>query len=122
MHIQVNAVHQVEGHAGLVDYLHKLIESSLSHVRDHVTRVEVHLTDENANKGGDNDKKCVMEARMEGRQPVAVHHLAGTVDQAIGGAIEKLSALLEKQIAKQRDLLRHTNDPILPGEVLPEAI
>ena len=32
----------------------------------HITRVEVHLGDENAGKRGSDDKRCMMEARLEG--------------------------------------------------------
>ncbi len=33
--------------------------------------MEVHRSDENGSKSGQNDKRCVTEARLEGRQPVA---------------------------------------------------
>jgi len=63
--------------------------------------VEVHLSDENSNKkGGNNDMRCMMEARLKSRQPVAVVHQAATLDQAIDGAAEKLSKLVESTFGR----------------------
>lgn len=39
--------------------------------RPGISRVEVHLSDEDGKKGGQNDKRCMMEARLDGRQPAA---------------------------------------------------
>jgi hypothetical protein len=36
--------------------------------------VEVHLSDENGKKGGSHDKRCMMEARLEGHQRGALTH------------------------------------------------
>ena len=55
----------------------------MSRISDHITRVEVHLSDENGDKDGQNDMRCMMEARLEGRQPIAVTHQAATLDEAV---------------------------------------
>ena len=59
------------------------VERILGHLAEHITRVEVHLSDENGKKGGSHDKRCMMEARLEGHQPIAVTHEAETIAQAI---------------------------------------
>jgi len=47
----------------------------------------VHLSDENGDKTGGNDKRCLMEARLEGRQPIAITHESETIDEAIEGRL-----------------------------------
>ncbi len=66
------------------------MERTLGHRAEHVTRVEAHLSDENGKKGGRFDTRCMMEARLEGRQPIAVAHEAETIAQAIDAAADKL--------------------------------
>jgi ribosome-associated translation inhibitor RaiA len=80
------------------------VESALNRFSDHITRVEVHLSDENSEKkGGEHDMRCVMEARLEGRQPIAVTHQAATVDEAVDGAADKLTRLIESTLGRLRD-------------------
>jgi ribosome-associated translation inhibitor RaiA len=112
--IQINTDHNIAGHEALVSHVSGLVENALNHVSDHITRVEVHLSDENSNKGGENEKRCVMEARLEGRQPVAVTHQATTVEQAVEGAVHKLSRLIESTLGRLHDRASRRNDPPLP--------
>lgn len=81
----------------------------LGHLAEHITRVEVHLTDENGKKGGSHEKRCMMEARLEGHQPIAVTHEAETIDQSIDGAAGKLKSLLEHTLGRLRDHLGRRN-------------
>ena len=93
MQVQINTDHNIEGHEALTARVRGVVESALSRVRDHITRVEVHLSDENGDKSGKNDMRCVMEARLEGRQPVAVTDQAETLEQAVDGAADKLAPI-----------------------------
>ena len=81
MQVQVNTDHHIKGHEALVTSVRATLEKPEPLQRS-ITRVEVHVSDENGDKQGQNDKRCVMEARR-GRQPVAVTHQAATVDDAI---------------------------------------
>jgi hypothetical protein len=47
-------------------------------IPSHITRIEVHLSDENGKKEGHNDIQCILEARIEGRDPIAVRCDADT--------------------------------------------
>jgi hypothetical protein len=69
-----------------------------------LTRIEVHISDENAGKSGQRDKRCMMEARPANQKPVAVTHEAGSVDEACAGAAKKLSNLLETHFGKLHDV------------------
>jgi len=111
MQIQINTGHNIEGHEALATQVSGVVESALSRVSDHITRVEVHLSDENGNKQGENDKRCMMEARLEGRQPIAVTHQAATLDQAVDGAADKLSRLIESTLGRRHDRDSRRTDP-----------
>ena len=49
-----------------------------------------------------------MEARLEGKQPIAVANQADTTDQAVSGAIDKLKASLETIKGRERNYLIKT--------------
>ena len=71
-----------------------LISGELKRFSDHITRVEVYLTDENGGKSSPDDKKCTIEARIEGKQPVAVTSHGNTYEQAVNATVEKLTGML----------------------------
>jgi len=104
MIIQVNTDNHITGRQELAAEAEAVVRDALSHVSDHVTRVEVHLNDENSQKSGPQDKRCMMEARLEGRPPVAVTHKAETLAFAMDGAAEKLKTTLEHTLDR---LQRH---------------
>lgn len=104
MQIQLNTDANIDGHEALATQVNSIVESALNRFSDHITRVEVQLSDENSQKkGGNDDMRCVMEARMEGRQPVAVTHHGATVDQAVDGAADKLHRMIESTLGRLRD-------------------
>ena len=115
MEIQVRTDHSIEGHQALAAQVSGVVENALSRFSDHVTHVEVHLSDENsAKKGGNDDMRCIMEARIEGRRPLAVTHQAATLDQAVDGAADKLTSLIQSTLGKMHDQRSHRTDPPLP--------
>ena len=116
MQIQINSDHTIEGHEALATQVSGVVESALSRVSDHITRVEVHLSDENGDKQGENDKRCMMEARLEGRQPIAATHQAATLDQAVDGAADKLTRLIESTLGRGRHQESRRTDPPVHGQ------
>jgi ribosome-associated translation inhibitor RaiA len=104
MQIQINADHNIKVHEAFAAQIRGAVESALTRVSNHITRIEIHLSDENGNKEGHNDKRCLMEARMEGRQPVAVTHNADIFDKAVDGAADKLARLIENVIGRQQSM------------------
>lgn len=103
MHIEVSTDSNIDGTEGLRDHVRQVVEHALAHHHGWVTRVEVHLNDENAAKTGTDDKRCLMEARIQGRDPYAVSHHADSIHKAIAGAAEKLRRVTETTIAKMRE-------------------
>jgi hypothetical protein len=100
MQIQVNTDDNIHGRESLVAKVEAEVEQVLGRFAQHITRIEVHLSDENAAKPGSSDKRCMMEARPTGQKPVAVTHEAATLAEAYGGATRKLRALLNTQLGK----------------------
>lgn len=100
MHIQINTDRNIEGHAALIEHVTGVVETALSRFSKHITRVEVHLSDENADKGGGLDKRCMIEARFEGRQPLAATDHAADVEKVIQGAVHKLIRLIDSTLAR----------------------
>lgn len=103
MQVQVHTDANIEGREGLIAHVTSVVEDSLARFRGRITRVEVHLGDENSHKTGQADKRCMMEARLEGRPPAAVTHHAPSVHQAVDGAAEKLLRLLESTLGRLDD-------------------
>lgn len=103
MEIQFNTDKNIKGTENLTAPLSKMISEDLSRFADYITRVEVHLSDENGSKDGINDKRCLLEARMKGKQPIAVSNVAGSNKDAVKGAIEKLTASLDTIIGRLRN-------------------
>ena len=100
MKIQVNTDHNTPGSESLNTFIDTVLHSELDHFSDHITRVEVHLGDENAGKVSLNDKRCMIEVRIEHRQPVAVTAHANTYEEAISDASDKMKSSLDTVFGK----------------------
>jgi hypothetical protein len=120
MQIQINTDRHIEVQERLAAWASGVVEQALSRVNDRITRVVVHLSDENADRSGQHDQQCVMEARLEGRQPIAVTHQAATMDQAVNGAAEKLTGAIESIIGRQRDQRRRQAEPFPDEPTAPD--
>jgi ribosome-associated translation inhibitor RaiA len=103
MKIQFNTDNNITASKELTAPLIALIEDKLSRFGSRITRVEVHLSDENGNKDSPNDKRCMIEARLEGMQPIAVTNHANTHEEAVQGAIDKLKTSIETILGRLSD-------------------
>ncbi len=110
MQIQVNTDDNIEGNEGLVHWVETGVNHALGHFSEYITRVEVHLSDEDSGKSGGSDKRCLIEARLSGRQPVAVSHQAVSLNEAFSGASDKLKRSLESSLGRVKD--HHGHDSI----------
>lgn len=101
MHIQVNTDKNISGHEALAQRVEATLNHVLARFAGQVTRLEVHLSDENStSKSGAIDKRCLLEARLAGREPASVSDLALTIEQAVTGAAHKMVSLLENELGK----------------------
>jgi len=104
MEIQLNTDHNVAGSEALAQMVETELRSGLERFADRLTRVEVHLGDENAEKnGGGSDKRCMLEARPAGLKPVVVTHHADRLEEALAGATQKMNRLLDKTFGRIED-------------------
>jgi ribosome-associated translation inhibitor RaiA len=103
MKIQINSDNHITGREALVEQAEATVTSALGHLAEQITRVEVHLSDENGEKTGVRDKRCMMEARLEGHQPIAVTDEADSLDEAIAGAADKLKRSLDHTLGRVHD-------------------
>jgi ribosome-associated translation inhibitor RaiA len=104
MNIQISTDNHIQGSAELTRRVESVVESALGRFGERITRVEVHLSDENSSQKTHGDAiRCRMEARPASRQPVVVTADAATMDQAIEDAAEKLEKLLDSTFGRLDD-------------------
>lgn len=107
MQIQINTANNVPGREAVIDRVGESVRDRLSRFQDRLTRVEVHLGDEDGPGASDNDKRCVIEARPTGIDPVTVTGLGDSIDQATSGALAKMTVALERTFGKLSDRKGH---------------
>jgi ribosome-associated translation inhibitor RaiA len=95
MKIQFNTDKTINGEERNQDYFSSQIAEELNRYESYITRIEVHLSDENGKKEGRNNILCLLEARIEGRKPMAVSNQSDTIELAVSGAIDKLKTSLD---------------------------
>lgn len=103
MQIQVNSDKNVEMSAELSAEIEAIVSGSLDRFTERITRVEVHLSDENGARGGQMDKRCKIEARLAGLQPMVTSHDAQTELQAVRGAADDMKRALTSVVDKLAD-------------------
>ena len=102
MKIQFNTDKTISGNERNEAFFTTLISEELDRFQSQITRIEVHLSDENGRKERGDDKQCLLEARLEGRKPIAVINQSDTIEKAVSGAVDKLKNALSTIIEKAR--------------------
>lgn len=103
MQIQVNTDDHIQGGAPLAQWVRDEASARLARFKDHITRVEVFLTDIDGAKSGVNDKRCRLEARVASRQPVTVTADADKMAAALINAVDKLASVLDADLGRVKD-------------------
>ena len=80
MLIEIRTDSNIEAGEKLIDHLKGVVQGALECFDGRIRRVDVHLSDAISNKRGHGDKCCMMEARLDGREPVTVTQQASTVE------------------------------------------
>ena len=111
MQVQVHTDATIQGGDSLETWVQDEVNARLSRLKEHVVRIEVFLTSVDALKSsGGPGKKCVLETRASGRQPVAVNAEAEKLHDAFTQALEKLRRAVESDLDKVRD--KHGRDSV----------
>jgi ribosome-associated translation inhibitor RaiA len=103
MKVQINADVNSNNHVEINDMVNTIITSQLKRFDEHISRIEIHLTDDNGNKSGINDKKCIIEARIEGKNPCVVSEYSDTYERAVTGAVSKVKNSLTSIIERMKE-------------------
>lgn len=102
MNIEIRTDKNIQNSERLIDYVRAELSNEFQRHAERITHFSVHLSDENGDKkNGEDDIRCMIEARPAGLKPVVVSHKAGNIDLAIHGSIEKLKRSLEHLFEKQ---------------------
>lgn len=120
MQVQVNTSNGVDNKETLERWATDYLNEHLARFAQDITRVEVQLRDTNGAKSGASDLRCMLEARVTGREPVTATHHAGSQDEAFRGATQRLVHALDHTFGKldrhqhrDRDTIRR--DPSAVG-------
>ncbi|QKG70518.1 HPF/RaiA family ribosome-associated protein [Erythrobacter mangrovi] len=108
MQVQFNSDSSVMGTENVAARIEAKVRDKLARFEDRLTRLEVHVRDDNARKGGADDKACTIEARPRGGRAIGVTEHAATVDDAARLAAATLAQRLERHFGKSE---RHGHDP-----------
>lgn len=111
MNIQVKTDNHIAGHQPLLDQVRENVEGILGRFGDRITSVLVHLSDVNGRKVTPDDRRCLIEARLEGRPPLVASDEASGLLAAVEGAAEKLGRAIESDLEKLRDEARRGTIP-----------
>ncbi|WP_100260385.1 HPF/RaiA family ribosome-associated protein [Qipengyuania seohaensis] len=114
MQVQFNSDSSVMGTENVAERIEASVRDKLARFADRLTRVEIHVRDENGPKHGADDKACMIEARPRGGKPIGVTEHAAKVDDAASKAARTLVQRLERQFGKAE---RHSHDA-RPDKVL----
>ncbi len=100
MQVQVNT-NQIDSGVRLQEWVGSAVKDRLERFDEMLTRVEVHISDENGHKSGADDKRCQIEARPKGHQALSVSHKAADLNAAVDGALEKMRHALEHLVGRR---------------------
>lgn len=79
------------------------VSKALKRFTNRITRIEVHLEDENSHKGGKNDKRCSIELKAGNLEPIIVTSKSDNIVQAVREAANKSKSSLERTLGKLND-------------------
>ena len=106
MFVQINTDNQIKSDAEANERLEQRIRQKLRRFEKRLTHVELHVSDLNATKGG-NDKRVSLEVRPTGHEPLAVHADAQRIEDAVTAAAEKAARALDHALGRLEDSKRH---------------
>jgi ribosome-associated translation inhibitor RaiA len=101
MFIQINTDSNIEGTSALAQQVEAIVRGRLEHFSEQITRVDVHLSDENSDKKvGTDAKRCLLVVDLAGLQPIEVSEQAQTLEQAVVGAAKKMKHSLDSTLGR----------------------
>ena len=114
MQFQFNSDSSVMGTENVAERIEAMMRIKFARFEERLTRLEVHVHDENAHKHGHDDKACTIEARPRGGKPIGVTEHGSKVDAAARKAATTMVQRLERVFGKEA---KHKHDA-RPDKVL----
>ena len=104
MFIQVKAENSPFGNEDWQSEVEALVQGTLGRFGERITSVEVLLSNGNGREKADgNDKQCLIKARVDGLEPVAIRTHAPFYDVAIADCAEKMERTLDRRLNRAAD-------------------
>ncbi len=124
MQINVNTDRTIDKHQGLDEHVASVVENSIGRFGEQISRIDVHLSNENSQKQLDGGNRCMMEAHVAGYAPVVVSEHAANLHQAISSAGNKLKRALDSALGRLADKGRRDASALevidIDNELVPE--
>lgn len=91
------------------------LNETLKRFKSEITRVDVHMSEENAKGINPAHVRCLLQAALAKHEAVVASENAATVDEAFRGATQKLKHALDHVLGKlqdhrNRETIRHAPD------------
>jgi len=99
LHIEVS-FKDLERTEAIDTHAREAAEKQLGRLSSRLTRLEIHIADENAKKSGPDDKRVLIEARPKGGDPQVVESHGSDLYKTIDDAAAKMHRLLERHFDK----------------------
>lgn len=100
MIVQVNTDRLIQKSQAKIEDVEETLRRRLDRYSDRLSRVELHLSDVNGPSDIGADKRCLIELRPKGLDPVVATDQAPTTEAAITGATFKAISALDKSIGR----------------------
>jgi hypothetical protein len=102
MLVRINTDNNSSKSQEFINGVSSYISEKVKRYAHQITRIEVYFTDENGQKESPNDKRCLLEFRLDNLPPMAVSKYASSHQAALEGALDKFAAAMKKKIGKLR--------------------
>ncbi len=102
MKILINSDKTIHSSASMQDNLKDILNRELTSYQTKLSRIDVHLTDQNGVKEGVNDILCLIEAHIDGRPSTLASQQADTLELAFSAALDHLVSSLERDFGRNQ--------------------
>ncbi|MDQ8936507.1 HPF/RaiA family ribosome-associated protein [Acinetobacter rudis] len=103
MNIEIRTDKNIQNSERLITYIREELNQEFQRHSERITQFSVHMSDENGDKGGEDDIRCMIEAKAAGLKPVVVTHKAHNIDTALHGAIDRVKRGLKHAFEKNEN-------------------
>lgn len=93
----------IEKSDALGEHIETHLQRALRHYEDRFLRVDVHIHDDKAGRHGSDDKRCVIEGRPSGGEPLAVEHHGDDFYATATEAVKKFERAVHHFVERQRE-------------------